>query len=65
MNKSLEQYMPDGSKLPYRFMKYRIHKDFLCFSIFFLINIQHPAENIKKAVKWIHLYGSLLHCLRI
>ena len=26
MNKSLEQYMPDGSKLPYRFMKYRIHK---------------------------------------
>ena len=24
MNKSLEQYMPDGSKLPYRFMKYRI-----------------------------------------
>ena len=26
MTKSLEQYMPDGSKLPYRFMKYRIHK---------------------------------------
>ena len=26
MNKSLEQYMPDGRKLPYRFMKYRIHK---------------------------------------
>ena len=26
MNKSLEQYMPDGSKVPYRFMKYRIHK---------------------------------------
>ena len=26
MNKSLEQYMSDGSKLPYRFMKYRIHK---------------------------------------
>ena len=26
MNKSLEQYMPDGSKLPYRFMKYRILK---------------------------------------
>ena len=26
MNKSLEQYMPDGSTLLYRFMKYRIHK---------------------------------------
>ena len=26
MNKSLEQYMPAGSKVPYRFMKYRIHK---------------------------------------
>ena len=65
MNKSLEQYMPDGSKVPYRFMKYRIHKDFPCLFISLLVNIQYLTENIKKAVKWIHLYGSLLYCLRI
>ena len=33
MNKSLEQYMPDGSKLPYRFMKYRIHKILLVLHV--------------------------------
>ena len=65
MNKNLEQSLSDGNRPQYRFMKYRIHKDFLCFFIFFLINIQHPAENIKKAVKWIYLYNSLLYGLRI
>ena len=26
MNKNLEEYLPDGNKAQYRFMKYRIHK---------------------------------------
>ena len=26
MNETIEGYMPDGGRLPYRFMKYRIHK---------------------------------------
>ncbi len=26
MDKSFEQYLPDGNSVPYRFMKYRIHK---------------------------------------
>jgi len=41
MNKNLEQSLSDGNRPQYRFMKYRIHKDFLCFFIFFLINIHN------------------------
>ena len=58
MNKSLEQYMPDGSKLPYRFMKYRIHKILLvCCSYdgYILEEDGHIESQINQAVSYTHL----------
>ena len=33
MNKNLEEYLPDGNKAQYRFMKYRIHKILLAIAM--------------------------------